>query len=63
MKKFIPDASVMIVDGNSEEREQLIGKIKGFDFIITSYPLLRRDIERYEDKEFSYCIIDEAQNI
>lgn len=63
MKKFIPDASVMIVDGNGEEREELIKKLGDFDFLITSYPLLRRDIAKYEDIEFSYCIIDEAQNI
>lgn len=63
MKKFIPDSTVMIIDGNGEEREHLIDKIEGFDFIITSYPLLRRDIDKYDGKEFSYCIIDEAQNI
>ncbi len=63
MQKFIPDASVMIVDGPGEERAELINKLSQFDFLITSYPLLRRDIAKYEDIEFSYCIIDEAQNI
>ena len=63
MRKFIPDASVMIVDGNGEEREELIKKLGEYDFLITSYPLLRRDISKYEGIEFSYCIIDEAQNI
>lgn len=63
MKKFIPDASVLIVDGNGETRGELIKKLPQYDFLITSYPLLRRDIDKYEDIEFSYCIIDEAQNI
>lgn len=63
VKKFIPDAKVMIIDGNMEEREKLVGEYDKYDFLITSYPLLRRDIELYKDIEFSYCIIDEAQNI
>lgn len=63
MKKFIPDATVMIVDGNGEARGELIKQLGNFDFLITSYPLLRRDIDKYEGIEFSYCIIDEAQNI
>ena len=38
-------------------------KLEGFDFIITSYPLLRRDLDLYMDYEFSYMFIDESQNI
>lgn len=63
MNKFIPEASVMLINGDSSEREALIEKIPEFEFVITSYPLLRRDIEQYKAIEFSYCIIDEAQNI
>ena len=31
--------------------------------IVTSYDLLKRDIVHYEDKEFAYQIVDEAQYI
>ena len=31
--------------------------------LVTSYDLLKRDIDQYEDKRFSYQIIDEAQYI
>lgn len=63
VEKFIPDASVMIIDGSGEQRQKLVKDYDKYDFLITSYPLLRRDIELYENIEFSYCIIDEAQNI
>ncbi len=63
ISKFIPEAKALIVDGNSTEREQKISEVCNVDFLITSYPLLRRDISKYENIEFSYCIIDEAQSI
>ena len=44
----------------SFEVKSLIGE---YEFVITSYPLLRRDIAHYKEFEFSYCFIDEAQHI
>ena len=32
-------------------------------YYITTYNLLKRDVELYETIEFDYCILDEAQNI
>jgi len=61
--KFIPDAKVLIYDGNSEEREEKLKKISEYEYIIISYPILRRDIELYKDLRFSFCILDEAQAI
>ncbi len=61
--RFTPDLKVLIIDGNREERERLIEKIDEYDLIITSYPILRRDISLYSKIDFSYCIIDEAQYI
>jgi len=63
IERFAPDAKSVIIDGNREERLEKLKDIKGFDFVITSYPLLRRDIDIYKDIEFSYCFIDEAQHI
>ncbi len=64
INKFTPDASSIIVDGTKEERRAVIeNKIDGCEFVITSYPILRRDIALYAEKEFSYCVIDEAQHI
>ncbi len=63
IEKFTPDASYIIINGNKETREALLKDISGYEFVITSYPLLRRDISLYRDIEFSYCFIDEAQYI
>jgi len=61
--KFLPDFEVLIVDGNPSQREALISTSKSFPIVITSYPLIRRDITSYEAIQFNYCIIDEAQHI
>ncbi len=61
--KFLPGASVLIMDGSAEEREEKIKRICDYEYIIVSYALLRRDIEQYINFNFSYCILDEAQAI
>jgi superfamily II DNA or RNA helicase len=63
IKRFTPDASAMIIDGAKEDRAKLIEKIGDYEFIITSYPILRRDIQLYKNIKFAYCFIDEAQHI
>ena len=63
IEKFTPDAKYIIISGNKETRETLLKDISGYEFVITSYPLLRRDINLYRNIEFSYCVIDEAQHI
>ena len=63
IRKFAPKASVKVIDGTKEERTKALSKTNGDDFIITSYPLLRRDIAEYADKEFFCFVIDEAQQI
>ena len=61
--KFTPCAKAKIIDGTKEERKTALKETDGYDFIITSYPLLRRDIAEYEDKDFFCFVIDEAQHI
>ena len=63
ISRFAPDARAKIIDGTKEERQKSLADISGYDFIITSYPLLRRDISEYSHLSFSYCFIDEAQHI
>lgn len=61
--KFIPDMELLVIDGDPTARELLIKDIHRYPIVITSYPLIRRDIELYHSVQFSYCIIDEAQHI
>lgn len=61
--RFTPDLRVLVIDGTRDERAGLIEKVNEYNLIITSYPILRRDIALYQQHEFSYCFIDEAQYI
>jgi SNF2 family DNA or RNA helicase len=62
-EKFAPTLSIAAVNGSKEEREESIKNIHRYDVIITTYNLLKRDLDIYEDIEFDYCILDEAQYI
>lgn len=61
LKKFAPDIVAMIADGSKAERVRTIRDQSGVDVIITSYPLLRRDIEQYTNHSFHTLFLDEAQ--
>lgn len=63
IERFIPDAKTLIIDGVKNEREDLIKTVEKYEFVITSYPILRRDIALYSDITFEYFFIDEAQHI
>ncbi|MEW9124735.1 MAG: DEAD/DEAH box helicase [Thermotaleaceae bacterium] len=62
-QKFVPSMKIVVISGDPKERHELLQEIDQADLIITSYPLIRRDIELYETVEFAYCILDEAQHI
>jgi SNF2 family DNA or RNA helicase len=62
-EKFVPELKVVIVSGNKHERTQFLEDIKDVDVVITSYALIRRDIDLYKEIKFKYCILDEAQHI
>ncbi|MTI80429.1 MAG: helicase [Firmicutes bacterium] len=62
-QKFTPNLNVTVIIGSPQERKKLIQEAKEVDLIITSYSLIRRDVEKYNDIKFSYCFLDEAQNI
>jgi SNF2 family DNA or RNA helicase len=60
--RFTPERRVLTITG--EGRAKLFGPdLEQAELVITSYPLLRRDIERYRDCEFDAAILDEAQHI
>lgn len=63
IERFIPSAKTLIIDGTKEERTRLIGTVDQYEFVITSYPVLRRDIALYSGITFKYFFIDEAQHI
>ncbi|HDR8110970.1 TPA: DEAD/DEAH box helicase [Bacillus cereus] len=60
LKKFAPHIRAVIADGNQAERRKILKDIMEFDVVITSYPLLRRDIRLYA-RPFHTLFLDEAQ--
>jgi superfamily II DNA or RNA helicase len=61
LKKFAPEVRAVIADGSKTERSEVLKETGGADVIITSYPLLRRDIAQYANQSFHTLILDEAQ--
>ncbi|RDY27059.1 ATP-dependent helicase [Romboutsia weinsteinii] len=63
LDKFAPSLKIGIAHSVKKEREKVISSIDDYDVILTTYGALRNDLEKYEEIDFDYCIIDEAQNI
>lgn len=62
-EKFMPEMKIQVVQGQPAERRNILRDISGYQVLITSYGLIRRDLPLYLEHTFDYCIIDEAQHI
>ena len=63
-KRFDNNLTIRLVSGMREERRREIADIAAdpaVDVVLTSYPLLRRDIEMIRGMQFRFAILDEAQ--
>ena len=60
-RRFTPDLKVALLHG--PQRRAHFGQLDQFDLVITSYALLRLDRYDLERTQWSYVILDEAQNI
>ncbi len=66
LERFAPNLSVMVMAGTAAQRASQIRHVKearDVDVLITSYPLIRQDIQQLADMEFRFAILDEAQHI
>ncbi len=61
--RFAPKLKTALISGNQEDRKRLIETAEKYDVLVTSYDLLKRDISNYEEINFQYEVIDEAQYI
>jgi superfamily II DNA or RNA helicase len=59
--RFTPNLRVMPIAGSA--RREKWAEIASHDVIVTSYALLRRDIDQYIHHEFACLVLDEAQHI
>jgi superfamily II DNA or RNA helicase len=60
-EKFTPELRVQKMHGS--ERHAHWDKVAESDLIITSYALIRRDLDEYLRHQFSAAVLDEAQHI
>ncbi len=61
VQKFTPQLKVLGLHGAN--RHKLFDEVPRSDLVVTSYALIRRDLERYQQFEFDTVILDEAQHI
>jgi len=60
-RRFVPHLRTLEIAGS--ERHQRWDQIEQADVVVTSYALLRRDVDQYEGHDFSAVVLDEAQHI
>lgn len=58
---FTPELKVIAMSG--AQRHEKFERISDYNLVVTSYALIRRDVEEYRKTFFSAIILDEAQNI
>ncbi len=59
--KFTPSLRVLVLHG--ADRKDNFGTLGNFDLVITSYALIRRDLEFHRALQYENIILDEAQHI
>lgn len=65
-KRFTPQLSILLLGGSQAARAEQIRSITeddAPDIVITSYPLIRRDIPLMAEIPFRFVVLDEAQQI
>jgi superfamily II DNA or RNA helicase len=60
-QRFAPDLKVLVLHGL--ERKAQFDAIDRSDIVLTTYPLIVRDIELHKARQYSLLVLDEAQNI
>ncbi len=63
IKRFAPNIKTVVVAGTPQVRKEIISSSGDANVLITTYDMLKRDLESYEKMKFKYVIADEAQFI
>ena len=61
--KFGPELKYKVIAENKTKRQHLLEEIDNTNIFITTYGLVRQDLEKYLNINFEIVVIDEAQNI
>lgn len=60
-QKFTPNLKIHVYTGTNRVKD--VSQFEGYDLVITSYGIVRRDIEELTSYYFNYVILDESQAI
>jgi len=63
LRRFAPTLRVVVLAGSKQARAELLAEAADAHVLVTSYPLLRRDIDAYAGLPLRTLILDEAQTI
>ncbi len=63
LNRFAPSLACASVIGAKRQRDLLIADASEYDVLVTSYDLLRRDVDAYGACRFRLLVLDEAQYI
>ncbi|EPQ58588.1 SNF2 chromatin remodeling protein [Gloeophyllum trabeum ATCC 11539] len=61
--KYTDTLKPMLYTGNARERTKLLKRFSQHDVVITSYEVIRNDIQSLQDLHWHYCILDEGHII
>lgn len=61
--KYAENLRPVLYTGNARERSRLLLKLKSYDVVITSYEVVRNDVNSLEELNWLYCILDEGHVI
>ncbi len=63
LHRFGSNLNYCIINDTKNKRLSYFDHLKDYDVVLTTYGMLRQDIDYYKSYTFDTCIIDEAQNI
>lgn len=63
LERFAPTLSVVLAVGDKASRCRMLERSDDIDVLVTSYDLMRLDIEEYRGRGFARVIFDEAQYV
>ena len=63
LERFAPSLDVCAIVGAKAQRRVQIAGVAEHSVVVTSYDLMRRDIDEYVEQDFARVVLDEAQYI
>ncbi len=59
--KFVPTLRCLVIHG--DKRKPKLAEMMQYEIVVTSYPLIVKDLAVYQEQQFHYLVLDEAHYI